>query len=88
MLNSTIYAVRDLAYDLRPPGLEDLGLTQTIYLFCEELSEKRKHAVFMRELLKGVSDCAEAANFIVNIIPITSKVEIPEVNIINIQIDY
>lgn len=40
MLNSTIYAVRDLAYDLRPPGLEDLGLTQTIYLFCEEFSEK------------------------------------------------
>lgn len=39
-LNSTIYAVRNLAYDLRPPGLEDLGLTQSIYLFCEEFSEK------------------------------------------------
>jgi signal transduction histidine kinase len=39
-LNSTIFAVRDLAYDLRPPGLEDLGLAQTIFLYCEDFSEK------------------------------------------------
>ena len=40
MLNTTISSVRDLAYDLRPPGLEDLGLKETIFLFCEEFSEK------------------------------------------------
>jgi len=39
-LNATILAVRDLAYDLRPPGLEDLGLIETIYQYCEEFSEK------------------------------------------------
>lgn len=39
-LNSNIFAMRDLAYDLRPPGLEDFGLTQTIYLYCEDFSEK------------------------------------------------
>ena len=40
LLNATILSVRDLAYDLRPPGFEELGLTETIFLFCEEFSEK------------------------------------------------
>lgn len=39
-LNATILAVRDLAYDLRPPGLDDLGLIETIYQYCEDFSEK------------------------------------------------
>ncbi len=39
-LNSTILAVRDLAYDLRPPGLDDLGLVETVYQYCEDFSEK------------------------------------------------
>jgi len=39
-LNTTIYAVRDLAYDLRPPGIEGLGLAQTTRLYCEDFSEK------------------------------------------------
>ena len=39
-LNSTIFAVRDMAYDLRPPGLEELGLIQAISLYCEDFSEK------------------------------------------------
>jgi PAS domain S-box-containing protein len=39
-LNTTIFAVRDMAYDLRPPGLEELGLIQTILLHCEDFSEK------------------------------------------------
>ncbi len=39
-LNSTILAVRDLAYDLRPPGLDDLGLIETVYQYCEDFSEK------------------------------------------------
>ena len=40
MLNTSILSVRDLAYDLRPPGFDELGLTETIFLFCEEFSEK------------------------------------------------
>ncbi len=44
-LNSTILAVRDLAYDLRPPGLDDLGLIETVYQHCEDFSEKSGIAV-------------------------------------------
>jgi len=35
----TITAVRDLAYDLRPPGLEDMNFVQAIEIYCEEFSE-------------------------------------------------
>ena len=45
ILNSTILSVRDLAYDLRSPGLEELGLTNTIFLFSEEFSEKSGVAI-------------------------------------------
>jgi signal transduction histidine kinase len=39
-LQSTITAVRDLAYDLRPPGLDDIGLIPALSMFCEEFTEK------------------------------------------------
>ena len=39
-LQSTITAVRDLAYDLRPPGLDDIGLIPALAMFCEEFTEK------------------------------------------------
>ena len=45
ILNTTILSVRDLAYDLRSPGLEELGLTNTIFLFSEEFSEKSGVAI-------------------------------------------
>ncbi len=32
--------VRDLAYDLRPPGLDHLGLEQSIFQYCEEFSAR------------------------------------------------
>ncbi len=35
-LHTTLKSVRDLSYELRPPGLEDLGLAQTLYQFCED----------------------------------------------------
>ncbi len=40
ILHSTIKAVRALAYDLRPPGLEELGLVQTLYHYCRDFSEQ------------------------------------------------
>ncbi|MFH2219002.1 MAG: PAS domain-containing protein [Pseudomonadota bacterium] len=40
ILQKSITAVRDLAYDLRPPGLDQLGLVRTVYQYCEEFSEK------------------------------------------------
>lgn len=39
-LQNSIMAVRDLAYDLRPPGLDQFGIIQTIFNYCEDFSEK------------------------------------------------
>jgi PAS domain S-box-containing protein len=40
ILHGSITAVRDLAYDLRPSGLDQLGLIQTTFQYCEDFSEK------------------------------------------------
>jgi PAS domain S-box-containing protein len=39
-LQRTIMGVRDLAYDLRPPSLDQLGLVRTVFQYCEDFSEK------------------------------------------------
>jgi PAS domain S-box-containing protein len=39
VLNKTIHGVRNMAYELRPPGLEKLGLVETIYRFCEDFAQ-------------------------------------------------
>jgi len=39
-LQNTITAVRDLAYDLRPPSLDQLGITSTIYQYCEDFGSR------------------------------------------------
>jgi PAS domain S-box-containing protein len=41
-LQNTITAVRDLSYDLRPPGLDELGLVEVLSHYCEEFAEKTK----------------------------------------------
>jgi signal transduction histidine kinase len=38
-VQGTIAAVRQLAYDLRPPGLDQLGLVQSVFQLCEDFSE-------------------------------------------------
>ena len=40
ILQGTITAVRGLAYDLSPPGLDQLGLVQALFQSCEDFSEK------------------------------------------------
>lgn len=40
LLDRAIFTVRDLAYELRPPGLEEMGLVQALSMFCGEFSEK------------------------------------------------
>jgi PAS domain S-box-containing protein len=40
ILQSAISAVRDLAYDQRPPSLDQLGLIQAVFQYCESFSEK------------------------------------------------
>ena len=39
-LQNAISAVRDLSYELRPPALNDLGLVQAVFQYCEEFQEK------------------------------------------------
>ncbi len=40
ILQESITAVRDLSYDLRPSGMDQLGLVRTVYQYCEDFSEK------------------------------------------------
>ena len=40
ILDRAISSVRNLSYDLRPPGLSDLGLIRTLSTYCEEFAEE------------------------------------------------
>lgn len=40
VLDSTISGVRDLAYFLHPPGLDQLGLVRALRQYCEDFGEK------------------------------------------------
>jgi PAS domain S-box-containing protein len=42
ILKRSISAVRDFAYNLHPPGLDQLGLVRTVYQYCEEFAEKKR----------------------------------------------
>jgi PAS domain S-box-containing protein len=42
ILERTILTVRDLTYDLRPPGLDDMGLVAALSMYCEEFTEKSR----------------------------------------------
>lgn len=39
LLDRSILSVRNLSYGLRPPGLEEFGLLQTLVILCEEFAE-------------------------------------------------
>ncbi len=39
-LHKTLKGVRDLSYELRPSGIENLGLTHSMYQFCKDFSER------------------------------------------------
>ncbi len=41
LLQGTIEAVRNLAYELRPPVLDQLGLVQTLQEYCEEFAARQ-----------------------------------------------
>ncbi len=42
ILQRSITSVRNMAYDLCPPGLDQLGLVRTVYQYCEEFSATNK----------------------------------------------
>jgi PAS domain S-box-containing protein len=39
LLQESIKAVRDLSYDLRPPALDEMGLVETLSLYCQDFVE-------------------------------------------------
>ena len=39
MLSRSILAVRNLSYDLRPPGLKEIGLLETLSSYCDEFED-------------------------------------------------
>jgi PAS domain S-box-containing protein len=41
ILKQSLQSVRDLSYELRPPGLDQLGLIKTLDRYCEDFSEKQ-----------------------------------------------
>jgi PAS domain S-box-containing protein len=45
LLQGSITAVRDLSYDLHPPGMDQLGLVRTVYQYCEDFSERNNVSV-------------------------------------------
>jgi PAS domain S-box-containing protein len=55
MLHEVIKAVRDLSYYLRPSGLDEMGLVQTIFQYCHDFSENNGitvdfHSAGMKDL--------------------------------------
>ncbi|MDP2847450.1 MAG: sensor histidine kinase [Humidesulfovibrio sp.] len=54
-LSGAITDIRDLAYDLLPPGLEDLGLVRTLARYCAEFSTRCRIAVdFFADGMEGL----------------------------------
>lgn len=62
VLDQSITTVRNLSYDLRPPGLTEFGLVQTLAAYCEEFEKNTTITVDFRTAgLKtdGMSSLAE-----------------------------
>lgn len=53
-LAASIAAVRDLSYDLLPPGLEQLGFVATVFRHCEEFSTR--HGLRIDFFADGMDD--------------------------------
>jgi PAS domain S-box-containing protein len=56
LLSQTISAVRNLAYDLRLPGLDEMGLLKALEIYCEEASENGKVKVDFQSAGMSVID--------------------------------
>ncbi|MBI5590128.1 MAG: PAS domain S-box protein [Deltaproteobacteria bacterium] len=56
LLTQTITDVRNLAYDLRLPGLEEMGLVKALENYCEEASENGKVIIDFQSAGMSVMD--------------------------------
>lgn len=54
ILRNSISAVRELSYNLRPPNLDQLGLVQTIYRYCQDFSDT--YSIVVNFYTAGVSE--------------------------------
>ncbi len=54
ILHKSIMSIRDMAYDLRPPGLDQLGIVSTISRYCEDFSDR--HLISIDFYSAGVSE--------------------------------
>ena len=60
LIDRILMDVRDLAYDLRPPSLDHLGLVHALEVLCEEFAAKNKIAVdFQAVGIKGITLSAD-----------------------------
>jgi PAS domain S-box-containing protein len=48
LISQSIEDIRNLAYDLRLPGLDEMGLVKALEIYCEEVSEKSKVKIDFR----------------------------------------
>ena len=56
ILQRTISEVRNLAYDLRPPGLDQFGLVRTLFTYCEDFAQTNNLKIdFIAAGLDGLS---------------------------------
>jgi signal transduction histidine kinase len=54
-LSGAITAIRDIAYDLLPPGLEDLGLVRTLSRYCTDFAKRTGLSVeFFADGMEGL----------------------------------
>jgi PAS domain S-box-containing protein len=56
LLQRSIAEVRNLAYDLRPPGLDQFGLVRTLFTYCEDFAQANNLKIdFIAAGLDGLS---------------------------------
>jgi PAS domain S-box-containing protein len=65
ILQRSISEVRNLAYDLRPPGLDQFGLVRTLYTYCEDFSQN--NAIKIDFIAAGLDDLHLEADIQINL---------------------
>jgi PAS domain S-box-containing protein len=65
LLQRSISEVRNLAYDLRPPGLDQLGLVSTLFLYCEDFAQN--HNMKIDFIAAGLDDLILSEDIQINI---------------------
>ncbi|MCJ8499689.1 PAS domain-containing sensor histidine kinase [Desulfatitalea alkaliphila] len=65
ILQRSISEVRNLAYDLRPPGLDQFGLVRTLFLYCEDFAQQ--NGLKIDFIAAGLDDLALGEDIQINI---------------------